>query len=121
MLAYEKERSEQNRKVSKILGPPEVIVDDVIELDDDVIELEDDIPQLNSLRNSDSDLLFDFDVPDEVDEILATIWVCLGITKLQKLQLVLQRVLVQRCQAVYLITVQFTLEKCRYLVCYKLL
>ena len=39
---------------------------------DDVIELEDDIPQLNSLRNSDPDLLFDFDVPDEVDEILAT-------------------------------------------------
>ena len=65
LLAYEKESSEQNRKVSKILGPPEVIVDDVI-------ELEDDIPQLNSLRNSDSDLLFDFDVPDEVDEILAT-------------------------------------------------
>ena len=65
LLAYEKESSEQNRKVSKILGPPEVIVDDVI-------ELEDDIPQLNSLGNSDSDLLFDFDVPDEVDEILAT-------------------------------------------------
>jgi hypothetical protein len=42
LLAYEKESSEQNRKISKILGPPEVIVDDVI-------ELEDDIPQLNSL------------------------------------------------------------------------
>ena len=39
LLAYEKEISEQNRKVSKILGPPEVIVDDVIELEDDIPQL----------------------------------------------------------------------------------
>lgn len=64
LLAYEKKSTDQNDKVCKILGPPEVIVDEVV-------EEEEYIPQISSLTKSDSELLFDFDVPDEVDEILS--------------------------------------------------